>query len=101
MSIRDIYAMLESPNPGFLKSGVIRDAQSNGVYTELLRNPPDAQLLGLEMARLRVFLRSQQRILKKEKHPTNKAGEEAQLVSSFSPYATREITILAQAWVQS
>ena len=84
--------MLESPNPGFLKRDVNRYTKPNGLYTEALGEFSDAQLLGLKMADVHVLPRSRRRILKNAKHPTKEAGEEVQLVSNFSSYATPRVT---------
>ena len=90
MSVRGIYSMLESLNPCFLKRDITRYKKPIGLYTEALGNFPDTQLLGLKMAQLQVLPQSQQRILKNAKRPTRHDGEEAQLVSNFSSYATPE-----------
>ena len=69
MSVKDIYPMLESPGPGFLKRDVARYTKSNGRYTDALGELSGAQRLGLKMVQLHVLPHSRQRILDKAKHP--------------------------------
>ena len=96
MSVQDMYSLLESSNPGFLKRDVIRYTKPNGLYTEALGEFPDAQLLGLKVAQAHVFPRILQGILKNAKHPTMEAGTKVQLVSNISSYETPKVTRLIQ-----
>ena len=92
MSVEEIYTMLESPSPGFLKRDVLRYTKANNISTESLRTFPDVQLLRLKMAHVHVFPHSRRRISQMQKSSTNKANKEAQLVSNFPPYTTPKIT---------
>ena len=67
MSVNEIYTMLESTSPCFLKRDVSRYTTPNNIFTGSLRNPPDAKLLRLEMAQVHVFPHSRRRISQLQK----------------------------------
>ena len=67
MSVKEIYTMLESPSPCFLKKEGFRYTKANNIFAESLRNPPDVQLLRLKMAQVRFFPHSERRILQLQK----------------------------------
>ena len=67
MSVKEIYTMLESSGPCFLKRDVLRYTKASDMSTESLRTFPDVQLLRLEMAHVHVFPHSQRRILQMQK----------------------------------
>ena len=73
MYVRDVYARLNSLEPGFLKRGVIRYAKSSGLYAETLGG-----VLGQPTLRFgngptaRCAAHPKKRILNKTKRPLKK-----------------------------